>query len=200
MHPDPSFRAVDRRICAQLVEQVGFAMIFVATPEGPRVVHAPVVLSDADVIQFHVSRRNAVARHLDGAAALCVVNGPDAYVSARWYSDPGQVPTWNYVSVEMEGRLQEMDDQALRAQLEALSRTHESRIAQGTPWTMEKTPEAALRAMMDAIVGFEMRVEEWRSTFKLSQNKPESERRRVIEGLEASGSTQMASLMRRYPA
>src|SRR3546814_20484884 len=66
--------------------------------------HAPVVLSDdRTTLQFHLARGNALTRHLGGAIALAVVQGPDAYVSASWYAEADQVPTWNYVAIEMEG-------------------------------------------------------------------------------------------------
>lgn len=200
MHPDSHFHPNDRALCEALVEEVGFAMVFTETPAGPRVVHAPVISTGDGAVQFHVSRRNAIAAYLDGATALCVVNGPDAYVSARWYTQAAQVPTWNYVSVEMEGRVRRMDAEGLRGQLEALTARHEGRIAQGTPWTLGKMPGPALEAMLKGIVGFELEVQAWRPTFKLSQNKPAPERERVIAGLEAAGSLGVAQLMRGLPA
>ncbi|MBB4860272.1 transcriptional regulator [Novosphingobium chloroacetimidivorans] len=200
MHPDPHFQPDDRALCEALVEEVGFAMIFAATSQGPRVVHAPLVSTRDGAVQFHVSRRNAIAAHLDGATALCVVNGPDAYISPRWYSQAAQVPTWNYVSVELEGRVRRMDADGLHGQLEALTARHESRIAQGQPWTLDKTPAAVIEAMLKGIVGFELEVQQWRPTFKLSQNKPASERERVIAGLEEAGSPGVAQLMRSLAA
>ena len=50
------------------------------------------------------------------------------------------------------------------------------------------------------IIGFELEVQGWRPTFKLSQNKPEAERLRVAEGLEAQGAPALATLMRGLPA
>jgi transcriptional regulator len=57
-------------------------------------------------------------------------------------------------------------------------------------------PEAKLRAMLPSIVGFELEVQAWRPTFKLSQNKACEERARVADGLERQGSVGMAALMR----
>ncbi|NBO90838.1 MAG: FMN-binding negative transcriptional regulator, partial [Planctomycetia bacterium] len=115
--------------------------------------------------------------------ALAVVNGPDGYISARWYSDPDQVPTWNYIALEMEGPVRRMDREGLRALLEDVSAHHEARVAEGTPWTMDKMAAIKRERMMDMIVGFELTVEAWRPTVKLSQNKSAEERARLIEGL-----------------
>lgn len=200
MHPDPCFHPEDGERCRALVEQVGFAMIFAATPDGLKVVHAPVVWVADDVLQFHISRRNALAPHLDGGTALCVVNGPNAYISPRWYSNARQVPTWNYVAVELEGRVRQLDEPALRQQLAKLIETSEARITGETSWTLDQTPAEDIDAMVAEIVCFELEVQAWRPTFKLSQNKPASERTRVAQALEMTGAADMARMMRDVPA
>jgi transcriptional regulator len=200
MHPDPCFHPEDRDRCRALVEQVGFAMIFAGTPDGPKVVHAPVVWTGETVLQFHISRRNALAPHLDGGTALCVVNGPNAYISPRWYSNPRQVPTWNYVAVELEGRVRQLDEAALRRQLATLIETSEARVAEQVTWTLDQAPVEDVEAMIPEIVCFELEVQAWRPTFKLSQNKPEPERVRVAQALETNGAGVMAQMMRDVPA
>lgn len=197
MHPSQAFRHDDRDLHEALIAEIGMGMIFATTPDGPRVAHTPLLSTGDGAVQFHLARGNALARHLDGMTALAVINGPDGYVSPRWYADPAQVPTWNYVALELEGRVRRMDQDGLHALLQNLSAANEARIAQGQPWTMDKMPPDTLRAMMGAIIGFEMEVQAWRPTFKLSQNKPAAERERVAAGLEAEGSPAIAELMRR---
>lgn len=197
MHPDPKFRPQQDDLPALFVREIAFAGIFADTPDGPRVAHAPVVLSDdAATLQFHVSRGNGLTKHLDGARALAVVQGPDAYVSASWYTAPDQVPTWNYVAIEMEGTLRKLDDAELVTQLDMLSAHHEVRVRANPPWTRDKMNPALFSRMTGAITGFEMRIVAWRSTLKLSQNKSPDERERVAAGIEASGHGALAHLMR----
>lgn len=197
MHPNAAFRPAQDELPAMVVREIGFAAIFAATPDGPRVAHAPVLLSDdAATLQFHLARGNAVTRHLDGANTLAVVQGPDAYVSASWYADADQVPTWNYVAIEMEGTMRKLDDAALIAQLDRLSASHEARISANPPWTRDKMNPALFSKMTGAITGFEMRITAWRPTIKLSQNKAAGERERVIQGVEATGHGALAQLMR----
>lgn len=196
MHPDPAFRHPDRALLETLIDEIGFGMIFAATPDGPRVAHVALFSTGDGAIQFHLSRGNALARHLDGATALAVINGPDGYVSPRWYADEGQVPTWNYVALELEGRVRRMDADGLLGMLETLSERNETRLAAGEPWTMDKVPPARMRGLLAGIVGFEMEIQAWRETLKLSQNKPADERERLAAGLEAEGSAAIAQLMR----
>lgn len=196
MHPDPAFRPKDADLAALLVREIGFAAIFANTPDGPRVAHAPVVLgADERTLQFHLARGNGLAKHLDGAAAIAVVQGPDAYVSASWYEVPNQVPTWNYVAVEMEGKVRQLDREALVAQLDTLSESHEARVGATPPWTRAKMSAAIFGKMSDAIIGFELAISAWRPTLKLSQNKPPEERQRVIDGMKAQGHGALAHLM-----
>ncbi|WP_288804477.1 FMN-binding negative transcriptional regulator [uncultured Novosphingobium sp.] len=196
MHPNAQFRPADRAMAEALMEEVGFGMIFAATPDGPRVAHTPLLWTGDGAVQFHLARGNALTRHIAGATVLAVVNGPDAYVSPRWYESSEQVPTWNYVSVEMEGRVRRMDDEGLTGLLEGLSARNEARVSQGEVWTMDKVSPGHLAKLKAAIVGFELEVLAWRPTFKLSQNKPADERERVALGLESEGSRAMAQLMR----
>lgn len=200
MHPNPAFRSDDRALFSALIEEAGFGMVFLTTPDGPRVAHVPLLLTDAGTLRFHLALGNALTRHLDGARALAVVNGPDGYISARWYSDPDQVPTWNYIALEMEGPVWRMDREGLHALLEQVSAHHEARVSEGTPWTMDKMARNKRDRMMDMIVGFELTVEAWRPTVKLSQNKSAEERARLIEGLKGEGKLALAALMERLAA
>ena len=201
MHPDPAFRSNDRALAEALIDEVGFGMVFLTTPDGPRVAHTPLLSTGDGAVQFHLSRGNALAPHLDGAMALAVINGPDGYVSPRWHEMPDQAPTWNYVALEMEGRVRRMDQNGLAALLEDLSSLHEERLKgerleQAPAWSPGDLPDARRRQLMAGIIGFELEVLAWRPTLKLSQNKPAAERARLADGLEASGHPALAGLMR----
>jgi len=200
MHPDAAFRTEDRALMEALVEQIGFGMIFATTPDGPRVGHTPLLWAGDSVLHFHLSRGNALTRHLDGMTALALVNGPEGYVSPRWYGDAEQVPTWNYVALELEGRVRQMDAQGLRDFLEALIAREEARVSGGDEWTLAQVPDKKVRPMLSGIVGFALEVQAWRPTLKLSQNKNAEERERVAAGLDAQGSRALADLMRRLAA
>ena len=43
MHPNPLFRSDDRQLFETLIEQIGFGMVFLTTPDGPRVAHTPLL-------------------------------------------------------------------------------------------------------------------------------------------------------------
>lgn len=197
MHPHPAFRWEDRPAMRDLVRDIGFGALFAATPDGPRVAHVPVVWLDEDSLGLHLARGNGLARHLDGATALFSMLGPDAYISPDWYGiGPDQVPTWNYVAVELEGRITRMDDAGLLAQLDALSHEQERRLAPKPEWIREKADPKLIAGMTTAILGFRLDVQAWRGTLKLGQNKPDPARLAAADALETQGRRAMATLMR----
>jgi transcriptional regulator len=199
MHPDPLYRTKTNALCERLIDEIGFGMVFAQTPDGPRVAHTPLLSTGDGAVQFHLSRGNALTRHLDGATALIVVNGPDAYVSPRWYDNRDTVPTWDYITVELEGRVRRMADEGLEAFLHAAIAKHEGRL-EGEPWRAEESSEKVWSGLFRGITGFEMEVQAWRPTFKLSQNKPPEERARIAAGLEQAGHAALAHLIRDLPA
>jgi len=196
MHPNPAFRWEDREAMRALVAELGFGALFAATPDGPRAAHVPVVWLDATTLGLHLARGNGIVRHLDGATALFVAQGPDGYVSPDWYGlDGNQVPTWNYVAVELEGTIRRMEHDALVAQIDQLSTEQETRLDKA-PWTRGKMDPAIFAKMTQAIVGFRLEVQAWRGTLKLGQNKPEAARLAAADGVEAAGRRGIAHWMR----
>lgn len=195
MHPNSLFRSEDRALFETLIDQIGFGMIFMTTPDGPRVAHTPLLSTGDGAVHFHLARGNALTRHLDGATALVTVNGPDGYISPRWYDDRNTVPTWDYIALEMEGRVRRLGEEGLEALLHGLIERSESRIA-GDLWRAQETSEDLWRKLLGGITGFEMEILAWRPTLKLSQKRNTQERETIASGLEAAGSPALAHLMR----
>jgi transcriptional regulator len=200
MHPNAAFRWEDRAAMRALVAEIGFGALFAATPDGPRVAYVPAVWDGDDRLLFHLARGNALTRHLAGATALFTVLGPDGYVSPDWYGlDRNQVPTWNYVAVELEGAVTPLDREALVTQLDALAGQQEARLAPKKPWTRGKMEPSAFDAMLRGITGFALDVRAWRGTTKLNQNKPESARLAAADALTDAGRPAIAHWMRMLP-
>ncbi len=197
MHPNSSFRWEDQEALRAFAQEIGFGMILATTPDGPRVAHAPFVFLDEERIGFHLARGNGIAKHLAGSEALLVVNGPDAYISPDWYGlDNNQVPTWNYLALELQGEVTRLDQDGLIAQVEAVTAAQESRLSPKPAWTRDKMDAGHFEKMLGAIIGFELRITAWRGTAKLGQNKPESARIGAADALETLGQRSVAHLMR----
>ncbi len=199
MHPNAAFRWEDRETMRAFAQEIGFGMLFAQTPDGPRVAHVPFVFLDEDRIGLHLARGNALTKHLDGTEALFVVNGPDGYISPDWYGMDDQVPTWNYLALELQGPIRRMSNDELTAQVDALSAEQEQRLSPKPAWTRKKMSDGLFEKMLRAIVGFEMNITAWRSTAKLGQNKTTGVRGNAADAIEARGNKAIAHLMRNVP-
>ncbi len=195
MHPNKTFRWNDESAMRAFVAGHSFAHLFAATPEGPMVAHLPLTLAPGRQFRFHLARGNRIAKHLDGAAVIASVTGPDGYISPDWYADGvNQVPSWNYVAVEIEGTAHALTEADLIGQLDVLGHANESKLAPKPEWTRGKVSEVKLRGLYAAIQAFEIRVTAMRGTRKLSQNKRPEDREGAAVGAEAAGNAALAAM------
>ena len=127
----------------------------------------------------HLARDNPHYRCFsEQPQVLLLFQGPDAYVSPTWYDSPG-VPTWNYVSVEVEGLVELISDQ--EQQVLVL----EKQLAQFDPELqlnlLAGLPEVRKNKMFEMICGFRIDIEQIQAKFKLSQNRPQQDRQSIIQ-------------------
>ena len=160
-------------------------------------------------LQGHLARANPQVADLDPSGdkngeALAIFQGPHAYISPSWYQPGPSVPTWNYATVHAYGAARPIaDPDWLRGLLRRLTERHEAR--EPTPaWQVQDLPEPYLQSMLNGIVGVEVAVSRLDGKFKLSQNRPATDRPRIIAALERredADSRTVAQLMReREPA
>jgi len=196
MHPGPKFQWRDPDAIRAFVRERSFGTLIAGTPDGPRVAHVPVLFLDDNRLGFHLALGNALTAHLDGADALFVAQGPDAYISPDWYGSGDQVPTWNYIAAELRGTVRREDDDALLPLVDALSLEHERRLAPKPEWTRDKMKPGLVESMTRGIVAFSLRLSDWQGTRKLGQNKPEAARLSAAQGVELAGNAVMAQWIR----
>lgn len=196
MQPTPLFHWDDREEMLAFVGERAFATIAASVDGTIAFAQAPVLVERADPgasdvaarvdrLRFHLSRANRLVKALPLRASI-IVGGPDTYVSPDWYDEADQVPTWNYVSVELAGELRATDAAERLEIVTRLSAEHEGRIAGKRPWTPDKMTAAVLAAKLEGIVGISLAIESIRGTRKLSQNKSETARAGVVQALTDS--------------
>ena len=156
-------------------------------------------------LRAHIARANRLWQGQDPKSEILIVfQGPQHYVSPGWYptkQETGKVvPSWNYVAVHAYGHLTIIEDTTwIKAQIEALTQGHEQDQAQ--PWSVDDAPDAYITAQMRAIIGLEIRIERMIGKVKVSQNRPEADRRGVAKGLDATdtdAAQAMAKWVRKY--
>ncbi|HEY6301609.1 MAG TPA: FMN-binding negative transcriptional regulator [Terriglobales bacterium] len=153
--------------------------------------HIPMVLdhdgSQFGVLKGHISRANRQWRDfVPTVDALAIFAGHQHYISPNWY--PGtkehgkEVPTWNYVVVHAYGALRVIqDDDWLLTNVEKLTNIHEA--GSPVPWKVSDAPKDFIKSQLNGIVGLELPIQRLQGKWKVSQNRTESERKGVVEGL-----------------
>jgi transcriptional regulator len=117
---------------------------------------------------------------------LLVFSGYETYISPSLYPSKQEnhkvVPTYNYVSVHVYGRVSAIDDeQGKRRIVEML--TNDMEKNRQSPWAVSDAPQDYIKTMLANIVGLELLVEKIEAKWKVSQNRPAKDRQGVIEGL-----------------
>ncbi len=194
----PKFNQVsDRAILIEAMRAWPFA-ILIGTPSevsgaAPQATHLPLVVKDEGehgVIEGHFAKANPQWKALAGNETLVVFSGAHSYVSPTLYADELSVPTWNYIAVHAYGTLTTVeDDEGKAALLEGLIEANESAYAH--QW--RALPEGFRRTMLAGIVGFRIPIACIEGKFKLSQNRPEVDRRNV-RAVHAAGDADQQSL------
>jgi transcriptional regulator len=137
----------------------------------------------------HLSASNRQVASIDeGADALLIVEGPVAYVSPGLYPTKAEtgkvVPTLNYISVQIRGKLRPLPANVeLRALFASLTDHFEK--SQPNPWSINDAPEDYVHTQMKAIRGFSMRIDNVEGVGKLSQNRPEADQLSVRDAFRA---------------
>ncbi len=207
MYIPPAFREERIEVLHKLIRQHPLGLLTTAGASGllatpvPFLVHADE--GKSGTLRAHVARANPHWRDLQGVAeCLVVFLGPQGYVTPSWYPSKREtqkvVPTWNYVTVQAWGKPRLVEDAAwLRRQLDDL--THAQERARLQPWAVGDAPDDYIAAQMKAIVGIEIPIDRIEGKWKLSQNRPETDRAGVIAGLgspdDPNGNAAMAELM-----
>jgi transcriptional regulator len=143
----------------------------------------------------HLARNNDQWKRRAAGESLVIVRGPDAYITPGWYASKAEhgrvVPTWNYVTAHVYGRLIVHDDPVWTEDLvRRLTAKHEA--YRDHPWSPDDAPRAFIEGQLRAIVGVELEITRIEAKAKLSQNRPAADVEGVIAGLRERGDAEMA--------
>jgi len=134
----------------ELLRNLGAANLITATADGLLATMLPLVYDEGEsrpglgpwgALLGHVARNNGQWRVPAIGEALVIVQGPDAYISPAWYATKREhgrvVPTWNYVTAHVHGRLVIHDDpEWVEANVRRLTAKYEATRAE--PWSVRR--------------------------------------------------------------
>lgn len=195
MYQVPLFNEDRIEVQHALIRAHPLGLIVTAGPGGLMANPLPFLVdpeaSEKGTLLAHLARANPQWRELAVVdECLVVFQGPQDYVTPSWYATKREtgkvVPTWNYATVHAWGRPRVIEDAAwLRGQIGALTQSREQ--GRTDPWAVDDAPERFIEAQIKGIVGLEIPIARIEGKWKVSQNRPEADRRGVVEGLRAEG-------------
>jgi len=201
----PAHHREDRlHVQHDLIESHPFGLLISLGSEGLLANSLPFLLQRMSgpfgMLQAHMARPNDQWRELDGQKVLTVFQGPHAYVSPSFYATKREtgkvVPTWNYAMVQARGVARVRPDAAwLEPQITALTSRHEE--SRAPSWAVSDAPRNFIESQLRGIVGVEIEITAIEGKWKVSQNRPEADRRGVVDGL-THDNPEMSELVRRY--
>ena len=215
MYVPDHFRPSEADVAA-LLDNLGAAELITSTENGllatylPLLYEAPAAGTSGETpddapmgrLMGHVARNNRQWKTPAIGEALVIARGPDAYISPSWYPTKREhgrvVPTWNYVTAHLHGRLVIHDDRDwLERNVRALTTRHET--GREPVWSVDDAPSVYVEGQLRAIVGVEILISRIEAKLKLSQNRSKADVDGAIAGLDATrdaGSAATAAEMR----
>ncbi|WP_187969454.1 FMN-binding negative transcriptional regulator [Aquibium microcysteis] len=203
MYIPPHFQEIDPHEIRAVIETAPLACVVAQTTEGLVANHIPMLSAPDGTLIGHVALANDMHRLVaDGQEVLAIFRAADAYVSPNFYPSKPEhhrhVPTWNYQVVHVYGTIAfRHDEQAKRAVVGLLTRTHERRLNGAGAWRMADAPADYMTQMLGSIVAFRIEVTRVLAKSKLSQNREERDYSGAVAGIRASGHEDVASAMER---
>ena len=191
MYVPKHFSVTEQEEIFSFLNANAFGQLISVADNRPTASHLPFLVSaDRNYLHCHLARQNSHWKSLADQQVLVTFQGPHDYISPSWYQTAG-VPTWNYQALHIYGRCRVVEEPAAIATLvEALSERFESDFDH--PWNPDYRD-----AMLKAIVGVEIEIEELQCKYKLSQNRPTQDHQPVIDKLNELGSESLAQAMRK---
>ena len=199
MYIPAAFLQTDQPKLFDFIDAHSFGTLVTYGDGGPFASHLPFWL-DRDwgasgALLTHVARANPQSAHALGDSALAIFTGPHCYISPTWYGARAAVPTWNYTAVHVYGRLEIVDESTLFGLLERLVAEYEPQ--EPDSWSIADE-QPTVQRLAHQIVALRLSIERIEGKWKLSQNRPLEQRRRVVDALHRRGdhaSVQIAELM-----
>lgn len=186
------FKEKERQVLLEFMESNPFAFLTGSFLSGQQVAtQVPMLLDERNgelFLQGHIMRNTDHHKALvENPNPLAVFTGPNAYVSASWYTNPQIGSTWNYMSVHVTGELTWMTADELIAFMRKFTLKFENGNTDSLT-IYDNLPDSFLSKMMPAIAGFEIKAEKMDNVFKLSQNRDEKSYLNIISKLEEQDS------------
>lgn len=197
MYIPKHFKIEDENIIYDFIEQYGFATLFSQHNGEPYATHLPLICNKADrALYGHFARPNEQWKDAENQQVLVVFQGPHCYISPSWYETMQAVPTWNYVSIHLYGKMEIIEDE--KEIFDSLNNLVNKYESPDCPYNLNGVEPSFIEGMRKGIVPFRIIITKIEAKAKLSQNHAVERQELIIKNLENTSvqdNIQIASLM-----
>lgn len=198
MYIPKHFKVDDEDQIYEFIEKYSFATLYSTHIGEPYATHLPLILKkDENALYGHFARPNGQWMDLENQSVLVVFQGPHCYISPSWYEINDAVPTWNYVSIHLYGKVDIIEDE--KVIFDSLNEMVNKYEKPDSPYNLKNVDYKYIEGMSKGIVAFKITITKIEAKAKLSQNHPSERQELIIEHLEGSSDQndlQVAYLMK----
>lgn len=194
MYLPKHFSESDQNIINEIIHKYDFATIITKINNDIEISHIPLLLDKTEnKLVGHIARANPIYNLAKSRAidVKIIFNGPHGYISNKYYINPDDnVPTWNYVAIHIDGKLNIIDDSEFIGK--TLSKQFSVYESNDINWENSK-----ISKMVNGIVGIQVSIKNIVAKFKLSQNKSLEDQKMIISRLSDTN-PELALFMQKY--
>ncbi|WP_227936007.1 FMN-binding negative transcriptional regulator [Alkalihalobacillus deserti] len=198
MYIPKHFQLNDEEMIYDFIERYSFATLFSQHNGEPYASHLPLTLNkDESALYGHFARPNEQWKDIESQQVLVVFQGPHCYISPSWYETTMAVPTWNYLSIHLYGKMEILEDQ--KVIFDSLNDMVNKYESPNSSYNLKEFDSTFIEGMNKGIVAFKIKITKIEAKAKLSQNHTVERQQLVIKQLENSSeqnNLQIASLMK----
>lgn len=181
------FKVENQNHIKEVITKNPFANLIALDQGEICVSHLPLLLKESEgqwILEGHLARSNPYQKIIHSQARhLVIFQGVHSYISPSWYVTEGQVPTWNYIAIHIEGQARVIEDQ--KEVIESLDRQvshYESTYQSG--WSLDQLRPGDAEKISRGIIVFEIKVDQVDAKFKMSQNRDSKDQKSLITNLD----------------
>ena len=172
MYPPPHHQVHDKEKMIAVIKQYPLGMLVSVLENKPVITHIPFIYNtETGHLIAHIDKSNPQIKTLQNGNQVTVVfKGPDCYISPSVYASENQLPTWNYIIVQITGTVKLINDaEVAKDTMIGMTQFLEEKEQR---FILQKD-NPKMNHFVNYIQAFEIEITNWEGKFKLSQDKSE---------------------------
>lgn len=184
MYTPPHYQMNDVNEIYEFIDENSFGILITRNSGKLNGTHIPILLKrdegERGFLYGHIAKANPQWKNSE-EEVLVIFPGPHKYISSSWYETNQSVPTWNYVSVHVYGKIYFLDE---RNDKEKAVREVVKYFESGdSSYSVDGLKHSYLEGLLKGIIAFRIEITSLEGKQKLSQNHGKERQELVINKL-----------------